>query len=1643
MGVTSKPVAAPKPSAGTSSRTVKDGSLYYVYASSAGKDPDANIQILEKDSTTDKFVASLNKDQVIILAGAPSPSAGLDDTDETKKWFQNLDAAAVGSLKVDDSADQKIESFDFEFTQPWPLIFSSASDVLLFTFGASPVVDREAGNRIPVPGIDTAGQILTCGLDFSRYTEITNTRIKDLFTNANVSTNSVPSAILPLEATLPTPGAGDEPRRNALWYVPSSDQRVTVRLQFQVPIFEPLQDLLGASLKGLNIQSTDVIYRNSMLLAATENGQQPMFQGEISFAIQCSVKGNAKDAPEVSMMAGVQFYPSETSLTLMFLSKDPLTGILVWLASLIDEENLESFVTGILNKTEKGTKVLPDFNLRRMKIGLSTIDDVENPKLSSVSFDIEVTASLGGSSKDKPVVFLISYNWNGFAGSFGNLAGQLWNDFESSLDWDLMPLTESWTTLQPLTPSPATSISFVDLIPTEKVLNIPDTLPSEITLAYLSLSDDSFNIRCAITANPPTPGTVPQPYLGEVVLDASFTWGSSSSFALEVAVNAAIEPSENASVMEPAVLAGSLKYDSAAKSWGMEASLMGLYASTLVDFFDQDAKDHVGPLIESISIEELSVAYKYVAADQGKSKSSEFTIVGDLRIASLSLGLDFKHDDQGFSFVATLNPGTENATIGEVIASTLGSSVELPGFVANTVLAGENKDAFTLSVDKKKTADGKAESFQFLAQIRIADIRIDFAQLHSTAWPATAPSKRLVKVGIGGFSNVKIDIPLIGTIVQPLDELYFLWVQDPPTRQPTPGQQAGLTRIDVALLNSGLQDPIRLQDKIKPDQQKDTDLLAPAGSLFAVVVRSNTGEPSCLLSYSFMPQKASSTTRSQQDAEEDDSGPSAQAPYKKMTGPLSISNVGLKYKEKKLAIMFDATFELGPVGFSLLGFSLATEFETLDKFPVITPDIQGLATSFERRPLTISGVIRHVNTDKMDYFAGGLVVGWVPYQFQAAGFYGVIIPTGGGEFRTIFVFSKLNGPLFTLGFAEVTSICGGFGYNSTVRVPTIDEVYAFPFIDSQNLSGDDSAMAVLSKIIDPSPTGWFQPRDKVYWGAIGLKVGAFQMLSVDSVVVVEFGNSIKLGIFAVAVADIPTLKSSWKLAHVELGIAAVVDFDYGSLKIEAQLSPRSYILDQNCHLTGGFALYYWFDAPHADQSLVGQFVFTLGGYHQAYRVPIGYPTPPRLGISWSLGGGLKISGEAFFAITPKACMAGGRLHASFSAGPLSAWFDAFADFLINYKPFYFNMSAGISVGVGFSIDIWFIHIRISVEIGAQLYLWGPPVAGRVHVDFWIVGFDINFGQSPQQDDAVDLAEFYMLVLQTSTTAASVASAGKALLTQGESSDDKAQLSSTTRPKNEAHNFLAQSGLLNPDDKPEREQNEIWTVRAGSFSFVVECKMAINAVKSDAAKDNILTYGDIFSRPMKLQSAMTSTLVIQVKQDGMTDVDDGWQYDKYLKSVPTGLWAKYDKKTDPRVSGNNVGELLNGNDGAITLMMGVQITAPKPTMSPDPFPAYKVDDADLQSLPAEKAFPEFGNADTGSAPTKANTDVAQQFEDVLATWTKPTLGTGDDGQQGFVSILAETLKWPSGSKLKEIASIPERLGKGFKNMYVAAPLLTTA
>lgn len=81
------------------------------------------------------------------------------------------------------------------------------------------------------------------------------------------------------------------------------------------------------------------------------------------------------------------------------------------------------------------------------------------------------------------------------------------------------------------------------------------------------------------------------------------------------------------------------------------------------------------------------------------------------------------------------------------------------------------------------------------------------------------------------------------------------------------------------------------------------------------------------------------------------------------------------------------------------------------------------------------------------------------------------------------------------------------------------------------------------------------------------------MLFVDAVAVVQFQPDVRLAVTDVATLDVSSLHSLVKFAHAELEIVCTLDMDAGVFKLEAQLSPTSFVLDPSCHLTGGFAIF--------------------------------------------------------------------------------------------------------------------------------------------------------------------------------------------------------------------------------------------------------------------------------------------------------------------------------------------------------------------------------------------------------------------------------------------------------------------------------------
>ncbi|KAK0762714.1 hypothetical protein N5P37_005532 [Trichoderma harzianum] len=927
----------------------------------------------------------------------------------------------------------------------------------------------------------------------------------------------------------------------------------------------------------------------------------------------------------------------------------------------------------------------------------------------------------------------------------------------------------------------------------------------------------------------------------------------------------------------------------------------------------------------------------------------------------------------------------------------------------------------------------------------------------------------------------------------------------------------------------------------KQEKAADTEIVVSAGSHFVVVAKSpSAGKTSVILDYAFgKPNKKSGGKKSSirfydgqnralmapKDGKDGKVGPpdptgsekGSKAPHKMTLGPLSVENIGLWYKSDEngdgvLGITLDATLLMGPIGIALLGFTIGvplnstTSLSNPPSLGDITFGLQGLIVSLDRPPLTVAGGFIHDTSDpKVDMYVGGLIIGFKPWMFQAMGVYATVSkddiskPSSssvislspfsqnmrftddgeekdeeGNKFTFAFIFCKLNGPLFSVGFTDFAGLVGGFGMNSDIALPTVEQVVEFPFVAERGEGTKETPVDTMKRLMRGI---WFRPAEGLYWAAAGVRITAFQMLAANIVIVVQFGAGLQFGLFGVATCDVPALESPVKFAHVELGIICTFDVNRGVFKLEAQLSPRSFVLAPQCHLTGGVAMYAWFKDDVKDNIAAGDWVLTLGGYHQAFSPPSQYPKPPRLGISWSLDSCLSVTGEAYFAITPKVCMGGGRLHAALSLGALYAWFDAFVDFLINFEPFHFQLQSRLSVGVRFTMDLWIVTVRINAEVSATLDMSGPPFGGVVHVDFWVFGFDVNFGAPPQPPPAVTLERFWNVVLKSSgSSPPSMLTSDDVMKKDDNKNDDK------KKQDNPAILLTCESGLEPAPPGTTAKDDDPWLVRGGSFSFLVTFQFAINkasVVELRDGKDRKCAsakikaeHQKVYGKPMQLTDSLTSEATILVESTTPKPLDDHrfsimkdwqameWRIEPIVKPVQSSIWGIYNRSEDPSVAGNHVKQLLNGENTTIPLVMGLAIKPPCPGLADDKVNPFNIvqdrmkqvfDDGDKKkhnsyfpNTPySDKAWLPKGQSESWQQVQKTWQDIGRKTpEDAVKIWAKRL---GFEVKKDEVTKTGDEKDSDDPEKVKKraaplVGTPPKELLRRFKTMVPAVPLV---
>ncbi|KAK6338566.1 hypothetical protein TWF730_002629 [Orbilia blumenaviensis] len=1444
--------------------------------------------------------------------------------------------------------------------------------------------------------------------------------------------------------------------KNTLWFLPDADYTTTLRLSF-VPssetngflqkVLDVLNDVTGAKSDTFEISNIKIVGKKTWKRNELQSTDFTFrSESEAIILVRIKINSTVKGTPKsLTFDAAVALEEKATSLVVTLdpnnqgMSIPDLLDFLVSMLPVSADISPSNFLPGALDAIK-----LRRFTFTSREKGTSKRFGVEfQITWASMTLQCSVRVDLSD-GKVSP------FFYGGLLAK--NNPAQLEPRFSFV---PFLPSYESWLAL-PVIPTGDDRLGVMDagsdvgdtgaLYKKITGVDIP-TPPINLELIGLEfyVSEEVLSFSGMVTSPPPPDGAkVPRLRLGACTLDARYNLSKRQLdrflFATEIALSS---PSGDRSANF------GVQIEKKNSSWLLQGYINGLTGDLLYSLFDDDCNTEVASFLKNIT---MSINMAYLYGPQGRGSS--FAIKGSLGIGEFELGYRYIHNGSTvndpkrprWSFDASLSVTSNKCTLKSIMASIVGDDLAdaLPGFLGDIVILPSGKTELTsLRIVKRQ------KCLVVALRLHLADgASVHFYQIQaSKTGPTdknTYDAKRIVLFSLDSLPKIP-DIPLIGELPQPFDALDFSWVS-------SSGKSEGFTRAEVEELKAALQEdekPPGYRDNVKPASRKPEDILI--GNGFHFIVRNHQ---EVIIDYVFGNKKkeAEKTGTELETAASGSSNSSYISPLDKKIGPVALTGLGIKFdmKTSTLTLGLNGSVTLGPIELLLMGFSVSFRFTdgvTLKNIAKVKTSfgLDGLGASMQKPPLTIAGLFLHQKTETVDEYLGAAAIGFEPYIFQAAGYYGeetikTVYRTKDRTVTSFFTYCRLDGPIATIGVADINGLTAGFGYNTFCTFPNASNVMDFPLI---GVPQSNSVVDAMSKLINGNPA-WFGRKEHSYWFAAGISGSALETLQLSAVVALEFNPQPKLGIFGLATAEMPK-RAQQKLAKVQLGIVATLDFGAGVLSIEGQLTPASFVLDPNCHLTGGFGLFYWFNPR--DETLKGQFVFTVGGYHKAFQRPSQFPNPPRLGFNWKFDSAINIIGESYFAITPKAVMGGGRLHVSLDLGPLQAWFDAWADFLINYKPFHFMAEGGISVGVRFELDLWFVTITIEVDISATLYLEGPPVAGTVHVDFWVFGFDIDFGNRNTGSLAkLKLLEFFRMAIQQDIKTP------QALLENGE----EIEISEADEPA--AHVFSCTSGLIPDNNSPNDTSGKPkpWTVRGAIFAFNVSCKFPFRKGKvvtamsgADDQEHEFTTKAkdDIFAKPMGLETPLeTSNVKIKIEllkpqalgigtKDAKLPMWD--QVETATSQLPSALWAKYSTAEDPTGGRNNQSSLLNSKpDGAKDLTTDILLYAPKSLKSEDKIPRFDIKKAS-ELLAAIVNFPPEENQSQTWEPQLPLTSTP--WKDVKSKWSTPDLGAVAGKTAAEMWANMPMFGWNSGDKWN--GAPPLGLVTKLEDMYTESPSMT--
>jgi hypothetical protein len=639
---------------------------------------------------------------------------------------------------------------------------------------------------------------------------------------------------------------------------------------------------------------------------------------------------------------------------------------------------------------------------------------------------------------------------------------------------------------------------------------------------------------------------------------------------------------------------------------------------------------------------------------------------------------------------------------------------------------------------------------------------------------------------------------------------------------------------------------------------------------------------------------------------EEEENPEAQEMkrFDKRVNGVAITNVGLDYdaKGQKIKVKFTARMTVGPMDGELINFSMIVTLPQSKRIELkdwknldIDMGLDGLSLAMTGSNLNVAGALHRIKVEGEDIsitgFEGGVSVKLKKYQFVGFGSY-KRVKTKQEEFVSLMAYAMLKGTMVKTGLVELSGISGGFGLGSKLEIPAITEIHKFPLL----IDPDADPMVMFERLRGTGDTKYMTETNGANWVAAGVLGTACELIDVRAVLTIPLDPSAgELAIVGTASAQFPRdAKPGKALAAIKINFQGSIDMSRGSMLFQGRIADGSFILFDDCVLTGGFAVGAWFGtSPQA-----GDWCISIGGWHPAYQPPDHYPKGlPRMGLSWTYGKDkcLSLSGQAYAAVTPEALMGGLAVRVKYEKWSCGAEFDFRTDLILYLHPLHYNAKFHVHASLWYELDAWVLRKKFTKSLGADLTISGPPFGGVVEFKLTVITIRVKFGEHQSKPDRLDFGDFMTVVLKNAET---------------------------------DHVFALESGAMTLEKVPAEAQTpkSSWIVRGGSLAFSITSRVPTTSIEFEGAQDPKRQLGGrIFARPMQLfssSSGLTANIKASVHKINTNgeDLSEGFFFEVLREQLPASLWGSYDGNTDAMLGGTS-------RESTVTHATGLRIEAP--------------------------------------------------------------------------------------------------------------------